>query len=168
MTQGFNPHVKIQIAHPLPVGYSGRNEIVDIFLDKEIPTGAIRERLQNVVPDGLIINSIVNAPEKPRSLSALFTKAEYIVVLRNAQKDAVEGEINKILSSPSLVRSRNNKKYDLRPLIHNLEICQVSGADVLISMVLSAESGKTGRPDEVAHQLGYNPSECIIERIRLF
>jgi len=168
MSQGFNPHAKIQIAHPLPVGFSGRNEIVDIFLDKEISIESLAVQLRKALPEGLKINTIVKAPEKPRSLTGLFTRAEYLVTLRNTRKDTVEEKITEIIDSRNLIRERNNKKYDLRPLIHQLEISQVSEMEVTLSMVLSTEPGKTGRPDEVVFQLGLSLSDCTIERTRLF
>lgn len=168
MTQGFNPHAKIQIAHPLPVGFSGRNEIVDIFLDKEISIENISVQLRHALPEGLNIITLAIAPEKSQSLAGLFTRAEFHVTLRNTRKDAVEEKITEIINSRNLLRERNRKKYDLRPLIHQLEIANVSGTDVTISMVLSAEPGKTGRPDEVAFQLGFTLSDFTIERTRLF
>jgi radical SAM-linked protein len=168
MSQGFNPHAKIQIAHPLPVGFSGKNEVVDIFLEKDISVETLEVQLKKALPEGLKINSIVNAPEKPRSLTGLFTRAEYLVTLRNTKRETVEDKITEIINSRNLIRERNKKEYDLRPLIHQMEIAQVSGTDVTLSMVLSTEPGKTGRPDEVVFQFGFTLSDCTIERTRLF
>src|SRR5690606_2740328 len=35
-SKGFNPHPKLQFAGPLPLGFTGQREIIDVFLDDRI------------------------------------------------------------------------------------------------------------------------------------
>jgi len=168
MSQGFNPHAKIQIAHPLPVGFSGKNEVVDVFLDLNISIEAMEKKLTQLLPEGLTINQIMIAPENPHSLSSLYTQAEYLVTINDVPSQAIRKKLDQILNAKSLMRERNGKEYDLRPLIYKIEIVDNSAKNVTIRMVLSSGPGKTGRPDEIILQLGYRLSDCIIERTKIF
>ena len=40
-TAGYHPHPRIQIGSALPLGVTGDNELVDLWLDREMPGYAI-------------------------------------------------------------------------------------------------------------------------------
>ncbi len=168
MTKGFNPHAKIQIANPLPVGFIGRNEIVDIFLDNPYSVEWIQDQLIDVLPEGIKIKKILLVPDKPKSLSDLYKNSEYLITIRDAHHSLIQNKIEQILIAEHILRMRNRKEYDLRPLIY--EIRMISNLDNVVQILvwLSAEPGKTGRPDEIVFHLGYKLTDCIIERTRLF
>jgi hypothetical protein len=66
------------------------------------------------------------------------------------------------LASESIIRTRREKEYDLRPLIEGLDLM-----DGKISMKLAAREGATGRPEEVLDVLGIAFEGTRIERTRL-
>ncbi len=51
-SQGFNPHPRLSVAHPLPVGVEGYAEMLDFDVDEELPADAL-ERLNARLPDGI-------------------------------------------------------------------------------------------------------------------
>ena len=67
--------------------------------------------------------------------------------LRRAVADAMLAE--------HIMRKRRDKAYDLRPLIHGLEIEQAGEGDgsVLVA-TLNLSEAATGRPDELLEELG--------------
>jgi hypothetical protein len=67
------------------------------------------------------------------------------------------------MESESIIRTRRNKEYDLRPLIELLDITYENE----IFMRLTAKEGATGRPEEVLDALGIPFEETRIERSRL-
>lgn len=177
-SQGFHPGPKIQIAAALPLGFSGRAEVVDMWLDLESADSSLRtdrsevgrlrtpeigHLLQAAAPPGLTIVSAEEADERSPALQTQVAAAEYEVTLleAGAQSDA-GAQVAKVLAAESLPRERRGKPYDLRPLILSLE-CQ----DTCLCMVLSAREGATGRPEEVLAVMGIPVENTRIERIRL-
>ena len=76
-------------------------------------------------------------------------------------------EFSQLLERESIPRVRNRKSYDLRPLIHTISIENGEEGLPLVSMRLSSSPGKTGRPEEVLFELGYELSDFKVERTRL-
>ena len=52
-SNGFNPHVLLNIALPCPVGVSSVCELLDIELYEEMNEGEIKERLSKALPVGI-------------------------------------------------------------------------------------------------------------------
>ncbi len=165
-TQGFHPGPKIQIAAALPLGFSGREEIVDLWLKDEtgLPTlEEMRVRLQEATPPGLTIHSVEEVDERAPALQTQIAAAEYEVNLTEVIfGSGLEAKVTHLLEKLSLPRERRGKAYDLRPLILSLE-CR----DLFLRMVLSAREGATGRPEEVLAELGIPLDAARIERTRL-
>jgi radical SAM-linked protein len=164
-TQGFHPGPKIQIAAALPLGFLGRMELIDMWLNE---LGAdeprpYKDMLQNAAPPGLTILNIEPVEERAPALQTQVVAAEYEVNLLEASfGSGLETKVAELLAKPSLPRERRGKPYDLRPLIHSLEC-----GDTLLRMILSAREGATGRPEEVLAELGIPVEETRIERTRL-
>lgn len=53
-SQGFNPHMKMSIAFPLPLGVESLCEIIDLRL--ECPVSGIIDKLNATLPEGIIVN----------------------------------------------------------------------------------------------------------------
>jgi radical SAM-linked protein len=168
-SEGFHPQPKIQLAVPLPLGFKGKEELIDIWFINDYPKEEIFEKLQSSVPNGIKLNSIVKIPDNQKALNGLSESAEYLVKLKYMVLDSREIEklIQSLLNKKIIMRERHDKKYDLRPLIIALEVCDSDKKPSQIYMHLLARSGATGRPDEVVKELGIDPALCEIERIRI-
>ena len=98
-TQGFHPGPRLQIACALPLGISGRRELVDMFLDQEsddtmgmAPASQsslqesclrIRDALQSASPPGLTILQVEQVDERSPALQTQVAAAEYAVTFRD-------------------------------------------------------------------------------------
>jgi radical SAM-linked protein len=164
-TQGFHPGPKIQIAAALPLGFLGRAELVDMWLnelsgDEPRP---YKNLLQSAAPPGLTILTVEPVDEHSPALQTQVVAAEYEVSLLEAGiRSDLEPKVAKLLAKPSLPRERRGKPYDLRPFIQSLECGENS-----LQMILSAREGATGRPEEVLAELGIPVEQTRIERTRL-
>lgn len=184
-TQGFHPGPKIQIAAALPLGFSGRAEVVDLWLRDDAGTGLVpaqgdtqvvpnANRLQSAAPPGLTILKIEEVEERAPALQTQVAAAEYEVTLTEAGFGSGLAErVAGLLAKTSLPRERRGKQYDLRPLILSLE-CGGSPPDaqgqvpaLQMLMQLAAREGATGRPEEVLAELGLPLEAARIERTRL-
>ncbi|MCX7796538.1 MAG: TIGR03936 family radical SAM-associated protein [bacterium] len=55
-TEGFHPRPRFSFSPPLPVGFEGERELLDIKLEK--PCLDIKNRINRVVPQGIYVNNI--------------------------------------------------------------------------------------------------------------
>jgi radical SAM-linked protein len=164
-TQGFHPGPRIQIACALPLGFSGRAELVDLWLDDSalpsLPPDLL-PRLQSAAPPGLTLLSVEQVEERSPALQTRVVAACYQVTLLDAPPPDLADRVTRLLEAPALPRQRRAKPYDLRPLILSLEY-----APPLLHMTLSAREGATGRPEELLDELGLLPASTRIERTHL-
>lgn len=166
-TQGFHPGPKIQIASALPLGFIGRCEIVDIWLDSTNLDPRTASMLQSSAPHGLGILSVEVVDEHGPALQTQVASAEYeINLLDPLEASDLSERVAKLLQADTLPRQRRGKPYDLRPLVEVLQLQSLAGAKGLF-MRLSARNGATGRPEEVLDCLGIPFENTCIERTRL-
>jgi len=167
-SKGFNPRPRIQLSTALPLGCTSEHELADIWLTEEIPYDEIQERLQHSAPPGTRILTVefaaLNEPALPSQIDAV----SYIVQI---DADLIEEELSSAIHDLLLIkvieRERRGKTYDLRPLIHELEISSDGMEHPSIRMKLAAKEGATGRPEEVLLALDLDPSMAKIHRIHL-
>lgn len=170
-SEGFNPRPKIAIAAPLPVGFTGRGEVMDIVLSHRTSLYDFAKRLKPHLPPGLEILSVEEVYLSLPSLPSQMRYAEYRVVLENEETRAeMEKRVEQVLTAQSLPRQREHKdkvaEYDLRPLIDDLWIEGCEGATCVLGMRLQSDSQATGRPEEVLEAMGLGDVPRSIERTR--
>jgi len=170
-TQGFHPGPKIQLASALPLGFIGRAEIVDLWINEPGDTldRPYKEILQPAAPPGLVISSVEVVDEHSPALQTQVVSAEYeVTLLEPADGPGLVKGISVLLGAASLSRERRGKTYDLRPLIESLELLPADGSRALrLRMRLAAREGATGRPEEVLDALCIPFETTRIERTRL-
>jgi radical SAM-linked protein len=172
-THGFHPGPKIQIASALPLGIAGTAEIVDLWLDTDPGVAAeTKSRLQAGAPPGLTILRVETVDEHGPALQTQVVSAEYRVTLLEPDSGPnLHLRLENLLSATTLLRTRRDKPYDLRPLIEELCLTPTSvagdGQTMQIFMRLAARDGATGRPEELLDALGIPLETTRIERTRL-
>jgi radical SAM-linked protein len=168
-TQGFHPQPKIQLAAALPLGFSSRCELVDMWVEGETDLERLPRHLQEAVPPGLRILEVAVIDEKSPPLQTQVLSAEFEGVLSGVDHPGgLDQKLAAVLEADSLPRERRGKAYDLRPLIEELKLLDPDedGKNRLV-MRLSAREGATGRPEEVLDALGLPREGIRIERTRL-
>ena len=188
-SEGFNPRPKISIASALPVGFTGRGEVMDIVLSRHTSPYNFAKRLKPHLPPGLEVLSVEEVYLRLPSLQSQMRYAEYRVVVESEETPAeIEKRVEQMLSAQSLPRLRERKgrvtEYDLRPLIDDLWIEGLGsvrspdqssvrspdrhreGTACVLGMRLQSDSQATGRPDEVLEAMGLGELPRSIERTR--
>ncbi len=168
-SQGFNPRPKFAFASALPVGATGRAELVDVWLSPPLAPLEFAKRVAPQLPAGLELVEVREVDPALPSLQASVSHAEYIVTLQEPPPD-LEERIAKLLASDTLPMERERKgklrAYDLRPLIVNL--WRVGGTEAQIGIKLANSSSATGRADQVLEALGLGDAPRAVERTRLY
>lgn len=161
-SQGFNPHLQISFALPLPLGMESVNDYADLTLTQESPE--IIEKLNAVAPSGLVINAAYSAENKAASVVAV---ADYLIKRKPVETSPLELAIGIILQSQTIVIPKKTKKgikdTDIREDILELE---TRGNDVF--MRLSAGSARFLNPLTVAGLIFENPTTANITRLELY
>lgn len=166
-SQGFNPHPRLQLAIPLPLGFTSECEITDAWFESDLDPGQALAALQRCVPPGIRVLSI-DAVDPGAPATATRTQAvEYTITLLEAVPD-LAARVARTLAAENLPRLRRGKAYDLRPLIEALELLppDPQGLERLLAR-LAAREGHTGRPDEVLEAMGISPACARIHRSRI-
>lgn len=168
-SQGFHPQPKIQFASALPVGFTGRNEVMDIWFSPPQNPREVHKRLQAQCPPGFEVVDVWEVPLHAPSLQSLVRAAEYEVALEKASLPPDWRErIAAFLAAEAIWREKERKRkkvrYNLRPLILSLEIAGEDEEWVYLHMRVRSEPGATGRPDEVLAALGWEDVPRRIER----
>jgi radical SAM-linked protein len=170
-SQGYHPQPKLNLAAALPLGFSSRAEVMDIWLKEDVDD--IVSALQANVPPGLTILGAAQVDDHEPSLQTQVIAAEYQVEITEASyATGLTEKVASVMASESIPRERRGKKYDLRPLIEALTPTPyhprrgLPGGEGLI-MRLTAREGATGRPEEVLAALEIPLEVTRIERTRL-
>lgn len=166
-TQGFSPHPRINLASALPLGFTGEAEIVDIWLELELPLVDITTAMQRAAPPGLAIHQVEVVEAKAPTLQTILQASEFVITLLEPVPD-LEKRIARLLQASSLPRQRRGKDYDLRPLVLLLEGMPPDdqGRERLCAQLVARE-GATGRPEELLTVLEIDPLAARVHRQRL-
>jgi radical SAM-linked protein len=168
-SQGFHPQPKIQLAAALPLGFSSRCELVDMWVDDDnLDLTVLPTRFGEAVPTGIKILSVKKVEEKSPALQTQVVAAEYEVTLFDEVDLAgLTQRLTTVMETTSLPRQRRGKPYDLRPLIETMRLLEPdSEGHSRLWMQLAAREGATGRPEEVLDVLEIRYEGTRVERCR--
>ena len=124
-SQGFNPHQKISIAFPLPLGTTGTHEYMDIELDAEMAGDELVSRLNNALPPDIRVSEV----KIPQTKTSTLKRASYTVEieLKETVPD-LNSEIESFFDSSEIVVEKKTKRgvseTDIKPSIVSYEIIE--------------------------------------------
>ncbi len=91
-SEGFNPHMVLNIANPLPLGIVGKQEYLDFELKTDsISFGEIKEKLHLASPEGIIPVEIYT--ENLRKFNET-TNADYEIAIRTDDGEKIRSFLN--------------------------------------------------------------------------
>jgi radical SAM-linked protein len=164
-SQGYHPRARLNLASALPLGFTSEVELLDFWMNEPLPEDEIKERLSVTAPPGLEILSVKSVDLREDAIQTRITSSEYKIHFFDPQdRKALEEKVATLLDAKSIIRTRRKKTYDLRSLIHALEVREMEAGEIGIWMNLNAEPASTGRPDEVLDALGYANTDYWVTR----
>jgi radical SAM-linked protein len=166
-SQGFHPQARLNLGCALPLGFTSQCELLDAWLEIQLPLDQVLTALINAAPPGILIRSVEIITERLPALQTQVIAAEYTVTLLDPVPD-LEARLNAVLSSPSIPRQRRGKEYDLRPLIEAITPLPTDENGLQgFHLRLSARESATGRPEEVLTALAIPLEASHIHRTAL-
>ncbi len=170
---GFNPGPRLYFASGLPLGATGRAEIVDVLLSQAMPPAAFQAAVGAQLPAGLTLLHVEEAPLKTPALQAVLLSSRWqIDVESDASPEELASRVHGLLAQPAIPAQKRRKgqpkRYDLRPLILAMSYDgQPEPGWHRLSVTLRSEPSATGRADAVLEALGLDEALARIERVQM-
>jgi len=161
------------MAAALPVGVTGRDELLDVWLEEALAPERIVRRFRPCLPSGLEVLAVHEVALRSPSMQSQMRAADYRAVVRSTEPvEAVEARVQMLLESPAVLRQRHHKgkwqSYDLRPLIQAVTVEPGKpGTHVLVMRLQTSPEG-AGRPDALLEALGLGLAPHTIARTNLY
>lgn len=184
-SEGFNPHPKFSIAHPLSLGIESEGEYIDITLEQYIPIDEFIARMNNALPEDIqIVNAIYMEDEN--SISALINWAFYEIKFLlevDLNTDSISDKIQEWLTNDEILITKLKKKgknkipvdVNIKPLIGNVVVKSIDSDGFLVinSLLKSGENGNL-KPVEFIEafnrnsKIGIDLDSLMIKRLALY
>ena len=166
-TQGFNPHLRINLASALPLGFIGEAEQMDFWLDQEIPLEEIAARMGASLPAELILKDLQTIDNQLPSLQASLLASEYEITLPvGLDMQLLHSQISNLLAQPTIPVERRKKTVDLKGMVIDWRLTTIE-TDLVLNLKMKSTAQENGRPDEFLGLLQIDPAECQINRTKL-
>jgi radical SAM-linked protein len=165
-SQGFHPQPRLNLACALPLGFTSECELLDAWLETELPIDEVEQALIPSLPPGIQIQDIQVVDQRLPALQTQVRSADYCITLLEPPSEVNE-RIDRIVNSESLPRVRRNKAYDLRPLIEYLQLVNNTEDQPRLALRMSAREAATGRPEELLAELGIPFEKTRVHRTKL-
>jgi radical SAM-linked protein len=154
------------------VGFIGKREVVDIYLNDELQPNLFVERLGEALPPGIRPTSAEPVARELPSLQSQVNGAYYAIEVDTGETDEDFAErLASFMSRPEAWRERRKGKdfsrYDLRPLVRAISYAGRTSYGQSFGVTMRAEPGATGRPDELLAELGLEAAPRQIVRLQL-
>ncbi len=171
-TQGFNRRPRMQFASALPLGYTSECELVDLWLETEIEPAQALAQLQARMAPGIEVIAAETVDIRQPALPTLTVAARFIVRFNHVAVNSSDltQRVAAMLAAEKVMvekpgRKNRGKLYNLRPRVQSLDV--IDGEPVKMEMLLSAEEGKAGRPNDIIQALGIDPLATHVHRADL-
>ena len=171
-SQGFNPHQIMSFALPLGVGVYSDGEYLDIEANSITSSEDMCKRLNEVMVEGVTVESVKLLPEQAKNAMSLVAAADYIVTFREGHKP--EGfsmeQFLEFCKQKSIVVTKQTKKntreIDLKSYMYEVKACEEG-----IYMMIGAGSANNIKPDLIfdayGKQAGISMDEFALKVKRL-
>ncbi|MBT6836509.1 MAG: DUF2344 domain-containing protein [Bacteroidetes bacterium] len=170
-SQGYNPRPKITLASALPLGYTSDFELVDFWLEKDLALDDVNGALEKALPPGIIITDLATIENTIPKLQTQTLSSTFQVSIFDWTPD-LEKTVKKTLLADEIILEKFRKgklrRKNLRETIIKLIIIEPNSlGQQRLEMVLQAEEGKTGRPDNLLEKMGIDPLATKVNRINI-
>lgn len=185
-SQGFNPHPKMSLALPLSLGYTGKNEILEIETAEEYDTVYIAKMLNDSLPEGIKIITVgtIDRPEenqRNRTIASQVYAADYMieVPLGSAEFADISECAKRFSAQPSLITQKVQKKTgkmldtDIKPLINSI-FAEINNGKIIITANIAQGSQSTLSPELLLTEfckfinLEFDRSEVEMTRLKIY
>tara|TARA_B100001123_G_scaffold443919_2_gene591348 strand:- start:4588 stop:5286 length:699 start_codon:yes stop_codon:yes gene_type:complete len=156
-SQGFTPHPKITFAAPLPLGFIGEGEIVEVLLEERVSLERFAADLKSQTTADLELCEVGEVSLGLPALPTLLRWADYRIGLGGITPEDASEAAKAFLATEQFPwrQERDGKKareYDLRSGVASLRV-EANQGGVVIEARLSCGQELTVRPEQLVAAL---------------
>lgn len=183
-SQGFNPHMKMTFALPLPVGVTSLCESVDIEFENSVSDDEIKKALNDNLPPDIRITKVSDPVDKAADIVC----ARYSVKLKSEAleqeisdenfSDKLKKDLNAFFAMPEVIAMKKTKKKVEKPInvmeyVRSFDTEALSQDEIILYMVLDAGGEKNMKPDMIISSFCklypyIKPENADIQRLEIF
>lgn len=148
-SKGFNPHMMLSLANPLPLGVESEVEFMDMVTTEDVDIASLIEQINSILPEGL---SLIRGAEFERG--SVNEKIRWSAYEFNYLKDRLLSEeqvetcIQELLSRETITIKKKMKKHgkkvigdqEVRPFIREISFLYENKDFFVISAILRTAS----------------------------
>ncbi len=165
LSEGFNPRPRMSLVSPLPLGYTGEREILEIMLNEPVPPEEVLIRLRATVPRGITIREVIEVPAEGKSAASKLHSASYLVELAEPLEE-LPHRLDAILARDTIEVEEDRdgaiRHRDIRPAILSLE----ADGSSAFALIAGYDRG-TVRPEQILDLLGISRDGISITRTEI-
>ena len=162
-SQGYNPHPRLTLALPLPLGVTGSEEYGEVFFSEPLGPELFLEKLRRQLPPALeLTGAVIRMPDLP-ALAAVVSAAQYRVFIETYINQGIlfqelNDALNNLMNKEEVLMERKNKKKkaaykNIRPYIFRANLEEKENQGLELNLLLKAGSSGGVSPFFVIKQL---------------
>ena len=154
-SNGFNPHEKINIVHPLSLGFETDLDYFEIDTQKPYPEDQMVESMNLALPEGIRFAFCREIPHSSRNSSSIAECSLYEAVLPSSQNLNIDGFIIQDRVS-ILKKDKKTKKMvekDVKDWIGRIELLEETQTGSRLSLLLRSAPNETLNPVNLLESL---------------
>ena len=154
-SNGFNPHEKINIVHPLSLGFETDLDYFEIDTQKPYPEDQLVEYMNLALPEGIRFAFCREIPHSSRNSSSIAECSLYEAVLPSSQNLNIDGFIIQDRVS-ILKKDKKTKKMvekDVKDWIGRIELLEETQTGSRLSLLLRSAPNETLNPVNLLESL---------------
>ena len=154
-SNGFNPHEKINIVHPLSLGFETDRDYFEIDTQKPYPEDRLVENMNLALPEGIRFTFCREIPHSSRNSSSIAECSLYEAVLPSSQNLNIDGFIIQDRVS-ILKKDKKTKKMvekDVKDWIGRIELLEETQTGSRLSLLLRSAPNETLNPVNLLESL---------------
>ena len=156
-SQGFTPHPRIAFAAPLPLGFIGEDEVMEVLLEERVPLDRFAAELSAQTAPDLELREVGEVARGLPALPTLLRWADYRAALEGVTPGRAAESVEAFLAAEHVPwrQERAGKKareYDLRTAVASLSVTAI-GEGLAVEARLSCGQELTVRPEQLVAAL---------------
>ncbi len=167
-SQGFNPSMRLSFDNALPVGMESEQERMFIYLEKDLPSNIIIEKLNQQLPEGLLITEchpfrkIKDAPNIQQNI-----QETSFYTISFSEPSLNTEQVDEFLSLSEFIVQDRSKKGKIRKTDLRQAVEQISFIDSnTVKIILKKSDQRNVRPTEILTKY-FNLDETTIRTARI-
>ena len=154
-SNGFNPHEKINIVHPLSLGFETDLDYFEIDTQKLYPEDQMVESMNLALPEGIRFTFCREIPHSSRNSSSIAECSLYEAVLPSSQNLNIDGFIiqDRVAILKKDKKTKKMVEKDVKDWIGRIELLEETQTGSRLSLLLRSAPNETLNPVNLLESL---------------